>query len=131
MRFGVILFCMLMLTSARAADSDFKFANDAQYVTFQHVLQETRCLVCRNQDLLDSHAPLAMDLKKKVYKLVQEKYSEAEIKSYLVERYGEFILYKPPLNAKTYLLWFGPYIFLGLGVLALGLFVYKNKGLQV
>lgn len=79
---------------------------------FQGLLKELRCLVCQNQDLADSNATLAIDLKNIVYKRVQDNQSDEEIKQFLSQRYGDFILFKPPVKQQTYLLWFGPVLFL-------------------
>ena len=87
---------------------------DAQ---FNHLLRELRCLVCQNQDLADSNAGLAKDLRNEVYELVKTGKSDNEIIQYLTARYGDFILFKPPVKGVTLLLWFGPALFLGLGLL--------------
>jgi cytochrome c-type biogenesis protein CcmH len=79
--------------------------------------QELRCLVCQNQTLADSNAPLAEDLRREVRELAQQGKSDAEIKQYLVARYGDFVLYKPPVKPTTWLLWFGPFAFLVGGAL--------------
>lgn len=86
-----------------------------QEAQFNHLLKELRCLVCQNQDLADSNAELAKDLRLQVYELVKEGKSDTEISDYLTSRYGDFILFKPPVKAVTYLLWFGPFLFLILG----------------
>jgi cytochrome c-type biogenesis protein CcmH len=74
-----------------------------------------RCLVCQNQDLADSEADLAKDLRRQVFQMMQSGKSDDEIKQYLVSRYNIFVLYDPPLQAGTWLLWFGPFAMLGLG----------------
>ena len=74
--------------------------------------EELRCLVCQNQTLADSTAPLAEDLRREVRELAYQGKSDAEIKQYLVARYGDFVLYKPPVKPTTWLLWFGPFAFL-------------------
>jgi cytochrome c-type biogenesis protein CcmH len=79
--------------------------------------EELRCLVCQNQTLADSTAPLAEDLRREVRELAQQGKSDAEIKQYLVARYGDFVLYKPPVKPTTWLLWFGPFAFLVGGAL--------------
>ena len=86
---------------------------DAQ---FTHLLRELRCLVCQNQDLSDSNAGLAKDLRDEVYTLVKDGKSDDEIVHYLTARYGDFILFKPPVKAVTALLWFGPALFMLLGI---------------
>lgn len=75
---------------------------------FKHLADELRCLVCQNQTLLDSNAPLAQDLRNEVVRLMDSGRDDEAIRSYLVDRYGEFVLYKPTLSARNALLWFGP-----------------------
>ena len=86
-----------------------------QQAQFTHLLKDLRCLVCQNQDLADSNASLAKDLRLQVYQLVRAGKSDMEIRDYLSSRYGDFILFNPPVKAATYLLWFGPFLFLMLG----------------
>jgi cytochrome c-type biogenesis protein CcmH len=77
--------------------------------------EELRCLVCQNQTLADSNAPLAQDLRNQVRERMREGKSDAEVVDFLVERYGDFVLYRPPLKATTVLLWFGPLLLLAAG----------------
>ncbi len=76
---------------------------------------QLRCLVCQNQTLAESNAPLAEDLRKEVRELAVSGKSDDEIRAYLVARYGDFVLYKPPVKPTTYLLWFGPFLLLACG----------------
>jgi cytochrome c-type biogenesis protein CcmH len=78
---------------------------------------QLRCLVCQNQTLAESEAPLAEDLRKEVRELAVSGQSDDAIRSYLVARYGDFVLYKPPVKPTTYVLWFGPFLLLACGVL--------------
>jgi cytochrome c-type biogenesis protein CcmH len=78
--------------------------------------EELRCLVCQNQTLADSHAALAIDLKNRIRELLREGKTEREVLDFMVQRYGDFVLYRPPLRAATALLWAGPFILLALGV---------------
>lgn len=80
--------------------------------------EELRCLVCQNQSLADSNAPLAQDLRREVRSLADAGKSDTQIKEFLVARYGDFVLYKPPVKATTWLLWFGPFLLLAGGALA-------------
>lgn len=80
--------------------------------------EELRCLVCQNQTLADSNADLAVDLRRQVESMVAAGRSDAEIKDYLVDRYGDFVLYRPRLQGNTLALWIGPFALLALGVLA-------------
>lgn len=79
--------------------------------------EELRCLVCQNQTLADSNADLAVDLRNQVKSLIDQGQSDSQIKTYLVERYGDFVLYKPPMQANTWLLWLGPFVLLIFGAL--------------
>ncbi|MCW9078358.1 MAG: cytochrome c-type biogenesis protein CcmH [Gammaproteobacteria bacterium] len=83
---------------------------------YNKLIAELRCLVCQNQNLADSNAELAVDLRRKTYEMVSKDKSEKEIAAYMVDRYGEFVLYRPPLNSNTLLLWTGPFIILLIGV---------------
>ena len=79
--------------------------------------EELRCLVCQNQSLSDSSADLAVDLRNQVKALIEQGKTDAQIKAYLVDRYGDFVLFKPPVQANTWLLWFGPFLLLFLGAI--------------
>ena len=85
---------------------------------FRRLASELRCLVCQNQSLEDSNAPLAYDLREEVVKLMAGGRNDRQIKSYLVDRYGEFVLYRPALSGRNALLWFGPFVLLAIGALA-------------
>ena len=84
-----------------------------------HISEELRCLVCQNESLASSRAELANDLREEVRLLIRQDKSDVAIKAYLVERYGDFVLYRPPLKASTVLLWVGPFVLLLVGLLAL------------
>ncbi len=86
---------------------------------------ELRCLVCQNQSLAESHADLAIDLKNQVRAMMQEGRSDAQIKSFLTDRYGDFVLYRPPVKATTWLLWIGPFVLLAAAIA--GLFAYIKR----
>ncbi len=79
--------------------------------------EQLRCLVCQNQTLADSNAELAVDLRNQVRDLIRSGRDDSAIKTYLVERYGDFVLYQPPVQSNTLLLWFGPFVLLLLGAL--------------
>ena len=102
-------------------------ANAALDARLKSLFEELRCLVCQNQTLADSSAPLAEDLRREVRELAQQGKSDAEIKQYLVARYGDFVLYKPPVKPATWLLWFGPFAFL-LGGGLVWLVVLRRRG---
>ena len=91
------------------------FKDRAEEVRFQHLAKQLRCLVCQNQDLADSDADLAKDLRRQVFEMMQSGKSDDEIKQYLVARYNDFVLYDPPLKPGTWLLWFTPFALVGIG----------------
>ncbi len=88
------------------------FDSRQEKIQFQQIIQELRCLVCQNQNLADSNAPLAQDLRRIIYQRIKRGESSLKIKHYLVSRYGEFILFKPLFSPLTYGLWLSPFILL-------------------
>ncbi len=84
----------------------------SQQARYEAMIRELRCLVCQNETIADSTAPLAADLRAQVQAQVAAGRSDAEIKRYLTDRYGDFVLYRPPFKAKTWLLWTGPFVVL-------------------
>ncbi len=113
-----VALCTLNAPIAHAIDP-LPFADRAEEVRFQQLTRQLRCLVCQNQDLADSDADLAKDLRKQVFDLMRSGKSDAEIKQYLVARYNDFVLYDPPLKAGTWLLWFAPFALVLIGAIAL------------
>lgn len=99
----------------------------------KHLAVELRCLVCQNQTLADSNAPLAEDLRREVREMIAKDMSDKEIIDFLVARYGDFVLYRPPLKATTTLLWVGPFILLivGAGALVMTLRRRAHKIIEV
>lgn len=108
------LLCTLATPARAYAPEDFQ--SPAQAQRYQTLLGELRCLVCQNETLLDSQADLARDLRREVYQMMIAGKTNAQIKTYLVDRYGDFVLYRPPLMPTTVFLWFGPFL-LGAGAL--------------
>lgn len=100
-------------------------ALEARAVTLQ---KELRCLVCQGESLDESNAPLAADLRHRIRALINKGYSDAQVENYLVARYGDFILMKPPLEPETYLLWFGPLIVVSVGAMTAGWAILRARG---
>ncbi len=113
----LLILSLFLFIPAVSANTFYPFASPKQGAQFSHLLKELRCLVCQNQDLADSNAGLAKDLRGQVYDLVKEGKSDSEIINYLTLRYGDFILFNPPMKSLTALLWFGPALFLFLGLM--------------
>ena len=102
--------------SVLAADTPATFTDPALAVRYAALLAELRCMVCQNQTLQDSHAELAQDLRDEVHRLLEKGDTDTEIRTYLVARYGDFVLYSPPLKSSTWLLWLGPFVLLVIAI---------------
>ena len=89
--------------------------------------EELRCLVCQNQTIADSNAPLALDLRNQIRVQVKQGKSDDEIRAYMTQRYGDFVLYKPPFKATTAVLWIGPFALVAVGVLVFLFLVRRRK----
>lgn len=108
-----LLFLLLFMCGAATAAIDvYEFETPEQEQRYRHLIDELRCPKCQNQNLSGSDAAVAQDLKDRAYTLMREGRSDAEIRAYLVERYGDFITYRPPFRAGTLLLWLGPLLLL-------------------
>ena len=94
----------------------------------QGLSEELRCLVCQNQSIADSHADLASDLKREIRTMIQAGKSDKEIIDFMVARYGDFVLYKPPVKATTLFLWAGPLLFMLIGLIALVRYLRRRAG---
>ncbi|WP_193074833.1 cytochrome c-type biogenesis protein [Pseudomonas sp. FME51] len=114
---GVLLVSMLAPLALAAVDT-FEFDTEAQRQQFYQVSSELRCPKCQNQNIADSDAPIATDLRREVHRMVVEGKDDREILDFMVSRYGDFVRYKPALTPATVVLWFAP------GALLLGGFVF-------
>lgn len=123
-----ILAPLLVAASLAAWGQSAEVANPDPKVEerLKSIAHELRCLVCQNQTIADSDAPLAVDLRKQVRTMIGEGKSDTEIRGYMVERYGDFVLYKPPFNAATAVLWVGPGLLIVGGFIAM-FFVLRRR----
>ena len=119
-----------LLASAHAAIDTFEFANEAERQRYRNLIEELRCPKCQNQNIADSNAPIATDLRREIYRMLEEGRSDREIVDFLVMRYGDFVMYKPPLDSRTWLLWYGPFGLLGLGAIALCVLVLRRRKVE-
>ena len=103
----------------------YQFSSEADEVLFYSLLNELRCPKCQSSNLAGSNSPISNDLKREVYELVISGNTSKQIKSHLVQRYGNFIIYNPPLEPATYALWFGPFLLILLALLVIS-FVRKR-----
>lgn len=120
---------LLCCVSAYAADTDNGFEDPAMDARYRELIREIRCMKCQNQTIADSPIAVAADLRRQVHDMMSEGQSDAEIKTYLASRYGDFILYMPPVKPTTWALWGAP-----AALLLLGGFVFarviRNRALQ-
>jgi cytochrome c-type biogenesis protein CcmH len=124
-----ILFLALSMSMAALAQEPLVFENKDQQDRFNQLTQELRCLVCQNQNLADSDAQLAHDLRSEVHEMLLAGNSNDEIKQFMVQRYGDFVLYRPPVQKNTYLLWLAPLILMLAGALVLRSSIKKRSSL--
>ena len=123
-KFLILLLLPLALHAKEAAPTS---DNPALEARMMQLAQELRCLVCQNETLADSRADLAEDLRKEIRELMKQGKSDQEIIAFLTQRYGDFVLYNPPVKATTYLLWFGPFVLLIVGTLVLFRFLKRRR----
>jgi len=132
-RLRVPLFSLLFLTlslsalPAAATDIPMEFSNPAMQQRYMTLLGKLRCLVCQNETLAVSEADLAQDLREQIFHMMSEGKSNKQITDYLVARYGDFVLYDPPLQRSTWLLWFGPFLFLVIGLFFTVRFIQSRR----
>jgi len=127
MRKFILFLVLLWSTSALAGVEVHKFDNPEQEQQYNRLIAELRCLVCQNQNLADSNAELAQDLRQEVYEMIQNGATDQEIVSFMVARYGDFVLYRPPFKSTTAFLWIGPFIILAVGFVILLMFIRKRR----
>ena len=127
-KIAVFFALVLLCCSARAIDPR-AFDNPEDEARYQQLVAELRCLVCQNQSIADSSAPLAQDLRSRVLEMINEGSSDAEIKTFMTDRYGDFVLYAPPVKPATWVLWFGPAVILLGGMLFLAMTLRRRMRL--
>ncbi|BCD87863.1 cytochrome c-type biogenesis protein CcmH [Pseudomonas solani] len=115
---------------ARAAIDTYEFKDEAERERFRVLTEELRCPKCQNQNIADSNAPIATDLRREIFRMLEEGKGDDEIVDFLVARYGDFVRYKPPVNGRTLLLWYGPAGLLVGGLLVLGVIVLRRRRVE-
>ena len=123
----VIMLATMSLVNAESIEAT-KFVNAEQESRYKNLVDEIRCPVCQGQSIGGSNAGLAKDLRQKVREMIVSQNSDDEIRDFMVQRYGDFVVFKPPVKKATYILWFAPFIFLGI---ALFMFIRTLTGKKV
>lgn len=124
---AAVVFGLTLTGVAHAAIDTYEFANDAERDRFRELTKELRCPKCQNQDIADSNAPIATDLRREIYRMLGEGKDNQQILDFMVARYGDFVLYKPALTRKTAVLWFGPLALLVGGLVVIGVIVGRRR----
>lgn len=134
-RFSLITLTTLLFIIVSAASSfsasaipvdTYEFQDEVTKTRFNALTKELRCPKCQNQNLADSNSPIAADLRREVYDLLQQGKADLEIVNFMVARYGEFVLYRPRVSSLTYILWFGPAVLLLIGVFVVVMIIRKR-----
>lgn len=129
MKYRISLILILMLPLLAQAIVPRQFDDAQTQARYENLLEGLRCLVCQNESLAESNADLAEDLRGEVYKLMREGRSDDEIRAYLTARYGDFVLYRPPIKRSTYALWFGPLLILLFALAGVLWFIRRRRQL--
>ncbi|MEA9822559.1 cytochrome c-type biogenesis protein [Xanthomonas campestris pv. raphani] len=124
---ALLLWPWLALAQPMGDPSPLQYRSAAEEARFHALTAELRCVQCQNQSLADSNAQIAQDLRREVLALMHEGRNDAQIRQFLVARYGEFVLYRPQVESRTWLLWFGPLLVLLLGGTAVALVVRRRS----
>lgn len=126
----ILLICLGMMSLTYAVKIEFhEFKNKQQEQLYLQLIAELRCVKCQNQNLAESNAELAMDMREKAYEMVVKGGSRADVVDYMTARYGDFVLYKPPFKAQTLFLWIGPPVFLFLSLFFLFKLIRNQKNI--
>ncbi len=126
-RIFILILMLACLPIVAHAIDPIEFQSPAEEARFQSMAKQLRCLVCQNESLADSNAGLAQDLRHQVIEQMRSGKSDTDIKQYLTARYGDFILYNPPLKHSTWLLWLGPALLLMVGLMVATIVIRKRK----
>lgn len=128
---GSLLLLLTAVNVAFAIDPTEPFEDPEKQEVYARITKEVRCLVCQNQTIADSTAPLAADLRREIRRLIEEGESEMDIKMFLVERYGDFVLYKPLFRSWNIALWLAPAVLLLIGIVAIARTVRRRAQLPI
>ena len=115
--FAILILLAFHVGGVSAAEDKFTFDSDAQRASFLRLTAELRCPMCQNQNIADSDAMIAHDMRRKVYSLLKQGKSDQEVIDYMKARYGDFVHYQPPVTAATLWLWAGPVLFIFIALL--------------
>ncbi len=125
--FMIVVLCLSSLVVAESAIEPRSFNTEVQEIRYRSLIGELRCTVCQNEPLESSNAPLAGDLRDQVYVQIMDGRSDFEIRQYMRDRYGDFVLYNPPLTGGTLILWGGPIVLLLIGLVTGAVMIRRRR----
>lgn len=130
-RFGLFGICITLLMGwsglGYAGIDTYEFNSPDERDRYGQFIEELRCPKCKNQNLVGSNSPIAKDLRRELHRLIVEGETDDGIKTFMVDRYGDFVLYRPPLQKNTYVLWYGPLVMLLVALLVLGFIIFNRS----
>lgn len=124
---SILFFLLITYQSVFASIDVYEFENEEKRADFVSLTKELRCPKCQNQDIADSNAPIAEDMRKQVHRLLAEGKDKQAIVDYMIDRFGEFVTYKPKKSSETFMLWYGPWILIFIGILVIISLIKLNK----
>jgi cytochrome c-type biogenesis protein CcmH len=123
----IFIFFLFVHQTGLASIDVYEFENERQRADFVSLTKELRCPKCQNQDIADSNAPIAADMRKEVHRLLGEGKDKESIVNYMIDRFGEFVTYKPKKSLETFMLWYGPWILILIGIFIIFSILKMNK----
>ncbi len=113
--------------TAQASIDTYEFSTEAERARYRVLVEELRCPKCQNQNIADSDSPIAMDMRDEIFKKLENGETDEQIIGFLVDRYGDFVRYNPPVNSRTLILWYGPAAFLAFGFLMVAVIIFRRR----
>ena len=129
-RYLLVVFMVISFSVQAGSIEAYSFDNREQEKIYHSLIEDLRCLVCQNQNIAESNSELAKDMRRKTHEMVIQGKSEKEISKFMVTRYGDFVLYRPPFEPMTWLLWFGPLIIFGIGLIFVVRFMKSHNAAE-
>jgi cytochrome c-type biogenesis protein CcmH len=123
----LIVMSGFVVGSALAIDTERAFDDPALQTRYETIIRELRCLVCQNETIADSNADLAADLRRQIREMIAAGKTDDEIREFMTQRYGDFVLYRPPFGANTYVLWAAPILLLAIGGFSAAVFIRRRR----
>lgn len=121
----VVLCCLPLLGQAKEAE--YSTGDPEIHLRVMEISAELRCLVCQGQSLADSHSEFAVDMRAQIHEMMEGGMTNSQVADFMVQRYGDYVRYRPPFKSTTVLLWFGPFILLGIGIVVLYFNILRRK----